>query len=139
MNKFTFGLCFLILIFLSLSCSMMKDSKVAEPAVEKFHEQFNAKDFAGIYNESGDQMKGAATEKQLTDLLDAVYRKLGPYQKSQALSWHVNSGPITSLVTLSYDTEFSDGKATEQFVISVSGEKVKLEGYNINSTDLITK
>lgn len=139
MNKFNFGVCCLILIFLSLSCSMMKDSKTAEPAVEKFHSQFNAKDFAGIYDEAGDQIKGAATEKQLTDLLDAVYRKLGTYQKSTALSWHVNSGPMTSIVTLSYDTEFSDGKATEQFVISVSGEKVRLEGYNINSSDLITK
>ena len=139
MNKLNFGLCCAVLFFLSLSCSMMKDSKSAEPAVEKFHTQFNAKEFAEIYRDSGDLMKGATTEKELTDLFDAVYRKLGTYKSSKSLSWHVNTGPMTSIVTLVYDTEFSDGKGKEQFVISVSGDTVKLEGYNINSSDLITK
>jgi hypothetical protein len=129
---------FLFLI-LTASCSMVKDSKAAEPAVEKFHTQFNTKEFADIYEHSGDMMKDAATQKELTDLLDAVYRKLGTYQSSKSVSWHVNSGPLTSLVTLVYDTQFSDGKGTEQFVISVKGEDAKLEGYNINSVDLIIK
>lgn len=118
---------------------MMKDSKIAEPAVENFHNQFNAKAFADIYGQAGDEMKAAATEKQLTDLLDAVYRKLGTYKSSKEQSFHVNTGPLSSVVTLVYETEFSDGKATEQFVFSVRGETAKLEGYNINSPDLITK
>ena len=139
MNKFNLGICCFVQLLLCLSCSMMKDSKAAEPAVEKFHAQFNDKAFTTIYNESGDQMKGAATEKQLTDLLDAVYRKLGTYKSSKVVNWHVNSGPMTSIVTLVYETEFSGGKGTEQFVISVKGDTSKLEGYNINSADLITK
>jgi hypothetical protein len=139
MNKFNLCVYTLLLLFLTISCSMMKDSKAAEPAVEKFHNQFNAKEFSAIYNQAGDQMKVSATEKQLTDLLDAVYRKLGPYKSSKAVSWHVNAGPLTSMVTLVYDTEFSEGKGTEQFVISVSGDTTKLEGYHINSADLITK
>ena len=118
---------------------MMKDSKAAEPAVEKFHTQFNAKEFSAIYNDAGNQMKGTATEKELTDFLEAVHRKLGPYKSSKAVRWHVNTGPLTSIVTLDYDTEFSDGKGIEQFVISVSGKTAKLEGYHINSADLITK
>jgi signal-transduction protein with cAMP-binding, CBS, and nucleotidyltransferase domain len=139
MNKFNLCVYTLLLLFLTISCSMMKDSKAAEPAVEKFHNQFNAKEFSAIYNQAGDQMKVSATEKQLTDLLDAVYRKLGPYKSSKAVSWRVNAGPLTSMVTLVYDTEFSEGKGTEQFVISVSGDTTKLEGYHINSADLITK
>ena len=139
MNKLNLSICAAILIFLTLSCSMMKDSKAVGPAVEKFHAQFNEQQFSQIYRDSGDQMKEAATEKQLTDLLDAVHRKLGTVQKSAAASWHVNSGPLSSTVTTSYDTQFTEGKATEQFVFSVQGETVKLIGYNINSTDLITK
>ena len=46
---------------------------------------------------------------------------------------------MSTMVTLSYDTEFSDGKASETFIVSVSGDTAKLEGYNINSADLITK
>src|SRR5436190_17810237 len=139
MNKLNLFICGIILLFLSLSCSMYKDSKAAEPAVEKFHTQFNAKQFSEIYNDAGEQFKGATTEKQMVDLLDAVYRKLGTCQKSTATNWHVNSGPLTSLVTLTYETEFSDAKGTEEFVVSVSGATVKLEGYHINSADLITK
>jgi Protein of unknown function (DUF3887) len=139
MNKFNLFICGSILLVLSVSCSMMKDSKIAEPAVENFHDQFNAKAFSDIYAQAGDQMKGAATEKQLTDLLDAVHRKLGTYKSSKEQSFNVNAGPLSSTVTMVYDTEFSDGKATEQFVFSVKGETAKLEGYNINSPDLITK
>ncbi len=139
MNKLNLLICVATFLLLTLSCSMMKDSKAAEPAVEKFHAQFNAKEFSAIYNDSGDLMKGAATEKQLTDLLDAVYRKLGSYKSSKSVSWHIDSGPVTSVVTLAYETEFSDGKGNEQFVVSVKGDTVKLEGYNINSPDLITK
>ena len=139
MRKLNLPICIGLLLFVALGCSMMKDSKTAEPAVEKFHTQFNAKQFSEIYNGSGDSMKGATTEKQLTDLLDGVYRKLGTYKNSTATSWHVNTTPSSTMVTLSYDTEFSDGKASETFVVSVSGDTAKLEGYNINSNDLITK
>ena len=135
----TLTLSCVFLLLLGASCSMVKDSKTAEPAVEKFHQQFKAGDFAQIYADAGDQMKAAATEKQLTDLLDAVHRKLGTYQSSNAVSWNVQAGPLTSMVSLVYETQFSDGKATEQFVISVRGDTAKLEGYNINSPDLITK
>lgn len=139
MNKINPVVCALLFLVLTTACSMMKDSKAAEPAVEKFHTQFNANQFSEIYNESGDTMKKMASEKELTDLLDAVYRKLGTYQKSTSTRWHVDGGPVTSIVNLSYDTEFSDGKAAEQFTFSVSGDTVKLEGYHINSNELITK
>ncbi|MGB7209987.1 MAG: hypothetical protein WBD27_15110 [Pyrinomonadaceae bacterium] len=118
---------------------MMKDSKAAEPAVEKFHSQFNSKEFAAIYTESGEMMKGATDKTKFVEFLEAVHRKLGTHQKSNAAGWHVNSGPLSSHVTLTYNSEFSDGKATEEFLISVSGDKVKLEGYHINSPDLILK
>jgi hypothetical protein len=139
MKTLNLALLCLVVTLLTGSCSMVKDSKTAEPAVEKFHQQFNAGDFAQIYADCGDQMKGVATEKQLTDLLDAVHRKLGTYQNSNEVSWHVDMGPLTNMVTLVYDTQFSEGKGTEHFVISVKGEVAKVEGYNINSTDLIVK
>lgn len=138
-NKINLILCGLLLLSFSIGCSMVKDSKAAEPAVQKFHEQFNAGKFAEIYAESGQMMKDSATEQQLTELFDAVRRKLGTYKSSTAVNWHVNSGPLSSHVTLVYDTEFSEGKGREQFLFSVKGSDVRLEGYHINSNDLITK
>ncbi|MFT3743291.1 MAG: hypothetical protein QM785_03250 [Pyrinomonadaceae bacterium] len=139
MTKIALSIGVVYILLFQTSCSMVKDSRAAEPAVAKFHEQFNQRDFAGIYRDSGEGMKGAASEKELTDFLDAVYRKLGTHQKSSTVSWYVNVGPLSSMVTLVYDTEFSDGKGSEQFVISVRGDTAKLEGYNINSPDLILK
>ncbi|MFN0139760.1 MAG: NTF2-like N-terminal transpeptidase domain-containing protein [Pyrinomonadaceae bacterium] len=139
MNKTNLVICCLILGAIGSSCSMMKDSKAAEPAVEKFHRQFNAKDFKNIYAESGDLMKKSTDEKKFVEFLDAIYRKLGTHQKSKAAGWHVNTGPLSSHVTLTYESEFSDGKAAEEFLISVSGDEVRLEGYHINSPDLIIK
>lgn len=139
MNKTNLVICCLILGAIGLSCSMMKDSKAAEPAVEKFHTQFNAKEFKNIYAESGELMKKSTDEKKFVEFLDAIYRKLGTHQKSKASGWHVNSGPLTTHVTLRYESEFSDGKGAEESLISVSGDKVKLEGYFINSPDLILK
>ena len=102
MHKINRLLFFACLFLITSSCSMVKDSKTAEPAVEKFHAQFNVKEFAAIYQDAGQEMKRVATEKELTDLLDGVYRKLGTYQKSEAVSWHVDVGPLTSMVTLAY-------------------------------------
>lgn len=139
LNKLFLGICLFCFVIFTLSCSMVKDSKAAEPAVEKFHAQFNEKQFSEIYNDSGSMMKDSTTEKELVEFLSAIHRKLGAYNSSTATNWHDNSGPLTSLVTLTYDTDFSDGKGSEQFLISVKGDMVKLEGYNINSTDLILK
>lgn len=140
MNKINLALCGAVLLALTISCSMMKASKAVGPAVEKFHAQFNEKQFTTIYSESDDQLKKLATEQQLIELLEAVHRKMGTVQKSTAGTWKVNSGPIGSMVTATYTTEFSGGgKGDEQFVFSVNGDDVKLAGYHINSMDLITK
>ena len=43
------------------------------------------------------------------------------------------------MVTLNYDTDFSEGKGTEQFVFHVTGDKALLYSYNVNSPLLITR
>jgi hypothetical protein len=112
----------------------------AEPAVIKFHQQFNEKQFAQIYAESSDKMKEAASEKELVDLLEAVHRKLGTVKDAKSTSWYVNTTPLGTMVTLTYEIEFSqDAKGTEQFIYEVSGETATLVNYNINSPQLVTR
>lgn len=129
----------LLIVAAVLGCSMFKDSKAAGPAVEKFHQQFNDEQFKQIYAESGERMKAAATEAELTELLSAIHEKLGDIRESKQTSWHVNSNPTASEVTLVYDTAFAKGKGTETFIITVIGDKALIEGYNINSKELILK
>lgn len=139
MNKINLTLSLAILAFLVLGCSTIKDTKAVDPAIEKFHTQYNAKQFKEIYEQSGDMMKDAATEKDMVELLEAMHRKLGTYKTGKFASWHVNSGPLSSQVRIEYDSEFTDGNGTETFIFSVAGEVVKLEGYYVNSKEFLLK
>jgi len=105
---------------------MLKNKDIADPSVEPFHSQFNAKQFSEIYDQADEEFKKSVTKEELTELLTAVHRKLGTVVKSSKTSWHVNSTPFGSTVSLSYDVEFSEGKGTEQFVYSVRGDKASL-------------
>lgn len=138
-NKINLALSLGILAFLVLGCSMVKDTKAVDPAIEKFHTQYNAKQLKEIYEQSGDRMKDVATEKDLIELLEAMHRKLGNFKTGKSVSWHVNSGPLSRQVTIGYESEFSDGNGTETFIFSVAGEVVKLEGYHINSKEFLLK
>lgn len=117
----------------------MKGKELAEPAVEKFHTQFNAKQFSEIYAQADEEFKKSATEKEFAELLEAVHRKLGTVAKSSVLGWNVNSTTSGTFATVSYEVEFSEGKGTEQFVFHITDDKALLYNYNVNSPLLITK
>ena len=126
------------LLFCALAgCSPGTDVPVAEKAVARFHTMLDAGQNAQIYQESASEMKGAAAESKLTDLLAAVHRKLGTVKKAEQKGWNdqVNTGG--HFVTLNYATTYARGDAAETFVYKIAGEKAELVGYNINSNALI--
>jgi hypothetical protein len=127
------------LIFSTLSCSMSKDRGTAQKAVETFHGQFNQERYHDIFAEAGEEFKKVTSEEELATFLSAVHRKLGKVKSSDPMGWHVNYTPSGTVVTLGYNSEFDEGKATEQFIWRVSGDKATLLRYDINSPTLITK
>ena len=127
-------------IFLLLSaCSMSKDASLAEQEVVKFHEQLDAGQFEALYDNSGEDLKKAATKQDFIDLLAAVNKKLGNVQKSEKTSWNVNYHTSGAFVTLTYNTTFTNGNGAEQFVFKLKDKHGVLVGYHINSNTLITK
>ena len=72
-------------------------------------------------------------------MFEAVRRKLGTVKNSKETGWHVNATTGGAMVSLAYEVEFSEGKGTEQFVFTVTGDKALLFNYNVNSPLLITK
>ncbi len=127
------------LIALTSSCSLGKGKELGESAAVQFHNQFNAGQYKEIYNQADEGFRKAAKESDVIALLEAVRRKLGTVKQSNQNGWSVNSTPTGTTVTLQYNTEFTEGNATEQFVFVVSGDKAVLYKYNINSPLLITK
>lgn len=126
------------LVAVTASCSMGKSKEAGESAVVQFHNQFNAGQYKQIYDQADEAFRKAATETEVLALLEAIHKKLGTIKQANASGWHVNMGEATT-VSLQYETEFTEGKATEQFVFLVSGEKAALVNYTINSPLLVTK
>ena len=84
-------------------------------------------------------MKDAATEEELTKLLNAVHTKLGKVKESTNQGWNVRQFNLTTGVTMTQETVFEKGKGTEEFVFILDGKKAALVNYHINSMDLITQ
>ena len=127
------------LIALTSSCSLGQGKELGESAVVLFHNQFNAGQFKEIYDQADIAFRKSAKEDEVVALLEAVRRKLGTIKQSNASGWRVNATPTETTVRMQYNTEFTEGNATEQFIFLVSGDKAILYNYNINSPLLITK
>jgi Protein of unknown function (DUF3887)/Protein of unknown function (DUF4019) len=134
---------FIILMFafaaLSVSCSLTKGKEQAGRAVEKFHGQFNAAQYSEIYQQGDDKFKEAVTEAEFTELLEAVRRKLGTVGNANQAGWRVNATTMGTVVVVGYETQFSEGKGSEQFSFLINGEQANLLRYDINSPLLITR
>jgi hypothetical protein len=128
-----------LLLAFAGACSLTKGKGVAEAAVVKFHDQFNAAQYHEIYEQADAAFKKSASEDEFVALLEAVHRKLGTVKEAHSSGWGVNATPAGTMATLTYDIDFSEGKGNEQFVFHISGDKAALYHYNVNSPLLITR
>ena len=121
------------------SCKEMTQAKAnAATAIGDFHRDFNDGKFKELYASGDSSLKSAATEADFVKLLDAVNRKLGKQVKSSEEGWKLNSINMKTTVVVTQNTEFEKGKGTETFTYVVSGGSCKLQGYFINSQDMMT-
>jgi hypothetical protein len=118
---------------------MGRSKEIAERAVDVFHSQLDSERYSEMYAQADEDFKKASSHEDLEKLLRAVHQKLGKVEAAHQTSWVVNVSSDGPFVTLTYNTDFVDGKATEQFVWHVRDGRAALFNYNINSADLITK
>lgn len=128
----------IITIFALGACGFTKGKEAAIQAADKFHQQYNGSKFAEIYADSTPAFKSASTEADFLKFIQAVHHKLGPVKSSKAEGWRINTFNGTTSVVLGYETEFAQGNGTETFTFLTSGTTATLQGYNVNSTALIT-
>lgn len=128
-----------VLAAAACGCSSGKDLAEARGAVNAFHHQLDAGQFAQIYAAAAPDLKGAATEADFVALLAAVHRKLGPLQSASPLGWNVNYTTGGGFVTLNYQSAFQGGQAQESFTYRLENGAPKLAGYHVASNALILK
>lgn len=140
MNKLNLLIIGSIVLLVTLSCTtIMKGKEEAQAGVSKFHSQFNERKFSQIFDDSDEEFRSTVTKEQLTELLEAVHRKLGSVKNSNQVNWKVQTTPSGTFARVTYQVDFSEGKGTEEFVFRVSDGKAQLVSYNVNSPLLITK
>lgn len=139
MNRRTLLLSLIGLAFLPSCKDMTQGKGLAAAAIVDFHKQFNDQKFKELYAASHADMKAAATETDFVKLLEAIHRKLGKHVKSTESGWRVNSHNFTTYVVSTQSSEYEQGKGTETFTYVVSDGVCKLQGYHINSQDMMTK
>jgi len=138
MSKTTHLLFALIPFLLTLSCSSVKNKQAAEGAVARFHSQLNAEQYHDIYSQASPEFQKSAREAEISAFLAAVHHKLGNTRKTKEDGFYVNFSASGTTVTLSYETDFDGGPATEQFVWRIAGQPL-LVHYQINSPALAIK
>lgn len=134
-------------LFVSLvvatSCSGIAAKGTAETAVARFHDQLDAEKFDEIWDEADDAFKKATAKADFSALLAAIHRKLGRIVTAKQTGFFTQEQAGTNLsgsfISFTYQTEFAEGSGTEKFIWRVDGQRVRLVGYNINSSALILK
>jgi hypothetical protein len=124
-----------------ISCgSSSKSVNLAQDSVGLFHAQLDTEQFDSIYAAADEKFHRASTQVDFVKLLQAIHNKLGTVREStlrnSGIAWYAGEG---TTVTLLYNTRFSDGTATEQFVWHIKDNQAMLYGYHINSNDLVAK
>jgi len=124
---------------LSGCASMGKSKESAERAVDVFHSQPDLERYSEAYAQADEDFKKASSQEEFEKLVRAVHQKLGKVQAANQVGYLVNVSTNGTYVTLTYETTFVEGKATEQFVWRLRDDRAALYNYNINSADLVTK
>ena len=139
MKPLTIGIVFLLVTALA-GCKGITEGKLAgERAVAHFHNLYNQGKLEDIWTEADPSFRNALTKQKYDDFLGAVHRKLGKVTSSSDAGWRVQTFNMKRTVLMSQKTVFESGQGTESFTFALDGTNAVLVGYNVQSTDLITK
>ena len=95
--------------------------------------------YAEIYRTAGTELRQTATEQQFEEFMSALDRKLGAWQSANEPAWNVTRGMAGQLVQLTYQSQFTHGPASEQFLWRIERGGPMLLGYHVNSPLLVTR
>ena len=126
-------------IFVSGCSGMFKGKAASEKAVAEIHQLYNDGKMTEIRAAADSKFKNATSEKEWSDLMGAVLKKLGKVTRTVNAGFNVRTYNLTTTVVLQQTSTFAQGSGNETFTFEMSGDKALLVGYNIASKELILK
>src|SRR5580700_9556933 len=137
--RFVVSICAVSVLLCSCGSST-KSLELAEQNVQQFHSELDSEQYTAVYAASDEKFHEATTESDFVKLLEAVHRKLGNVQQANlrntGVAWFAGQG---ATVTLVYETRFTEGTGTEQFIWHIKDNGAALYSYHINSNELVIK
>ena len=111
----------------------------AKHGVAEFRSRAAQKSYGEIYRTAGAELRQTATEEQFERFMTTLDRRLGAWQSAAEPAWNVTRGTGGHLVRLTYQSQFTKGAASEQFVWRMENGGAALLGYHVNSPLLIAQ
>ena len=123
-----------------VSCSAQEDAELAERAAARFHEQFNAAEFAAIYAD-GDAVLREDGETEFIRMMWQIREKLGEMRSSELVSstWQIGNIRIGerilngTIMVRTYHTEFTHSSATLVFTWRIAEGRARLIGFDVEA------
>ena len=114
------------------ACQAGADTDAAEAQVAAFHAGYDAERFEPLFAKASPTLKELTPREQFVGFLAETHKRLGRVKSATRTGWNVNYGTEGSQVTLTYETAFANGTATETFVYDTK-DPPRLMGYHINA------
>lgn len=111
----------------------------SDKAMAAFHAQMDANSCSQIYADATEGFRDATPESDWQAVCSNIPKKMGTYLRSSRQFVNVSATTSGRFVTVTYASEFSEGKGEEKFVWKLDGTQVRLHGYTLNSPRLLMK
>jgi len=125
------------ILFWRCGTGLLEGRRLSANGVRQFHSLLNSGQCERIYEGASDAFRTAGSKEDLIKFLQTIHRKLGDAGTHTLDSMNVTATPTGTYITAVYRTTFAGGEAVETFTWVKSGQRVVLNGYNIQSLKLI--
>ena len=119
------------------ACNPVANLNAGDSEIDKFHAAYSRGDRDALYAMTGPQFRASGSRDQFNDMLDVFEVRLGAVESSERTSFNVNTTPAGTLTTIVMTTHFAKGDGQETFVLSGDEDGMKLEGWHVNSPNLM--
>jgi len=120
-----------LLIMWQCGAGLIRARRLANAAVEHFHQELNAARYDEIFREADPGFTEGKTEEDLVKFLQTIHTKLGEAGAVRLVSIHVNATANGRLTTARYEATFARGSAVETFTWIGADNTLRLYGYDI--------
>jgi len=112
------------------------DYQISSDAVDRFHQELNAGDYAQIYEDATDEFRRAGSREDLNKFFDNIRQKMGTAGKRNPAGFHVNWQNGRLWVDQVFNTQFEKGQGQEYFLWEIRQGQPHLYHYRVDSPNL---